>query len=274
MKIYFFMESYKHSQKTIIFLIISVTIISSCAHVNNPWGKDALYPINKNRIFHAARTSILDYQTIVPAFSCAFFYYFKLDNKTSKWLSSETPVFGSNKNAQEASDILNDLLKYETFLTTLIVPSGDKLGDWIFYKTKGICVEYSAFCISKGATAFLKDKTNRKRPDSSDDRSFPSGHTNNAISYSTLSNRNLEYLENHYVVKYIQTFNILLAASVGYARIEGKRHYPSDVFAAFSLSYFINSFIYDAFLGRSKSNISLKFYSFGHSKSFYFSIGF
>jgi membrane-associated phospholipid phosphatase len=42
--------------------------------------------------------------------------------------------------------------------------------------------------------------------------------------------------------------NYLLASGVGWARVEGRRHYPSDVLAGAALGHFLTAFIHDAFM--------------------------
>ncbi len=43
--------------------------------------------------------------------------------------------------------------------------------------------------------------------------------------------------------------NFCLATGVAWARVEGERHYPSDVLAGAALGHFISAFIHDAFIG-------------------------
>jgi membrane-associated phospholipid phosphatase len=46
--------------------------------------------------------------------------------------------------------------------------------------------------------------------------------------------------------------NYLLASGVAWARVEGQRHYPSDVFAGAALGHFLTAFIHDAFMNLTK----------------------
>ncbi len=94
----------------------------------------------------------------------------------------------------------------------------------------------------------LKDATDRTRPDGNNDRSFPSHHSLTAFSYATLANRNLDSIRLPEKVRLpLQLGNILLATGVGWTRVEGKRHFPSDVLAGAALGYFLTAFIHDVF---------------------------
>jgi membrane-associated phospholipid phosphatase len=46
----------------------------------------------------------------------------------------------------------------------------------------------------------------------------------------------------------LKTANLVTAATTGWARVEGQKHYPSDILAGACLGNFITTFIHDAFL--------------------------
>ena len=79
---------------------------------------------------------------------------------------------------------------------------------------------------------------------------FPSGHTSGAFASVTLSNHNLNSIRMPENLRLpIQTTNVIVGAATGVARIEGKRHYPSDVLAGAALGHFLSAFFHDVFLG-------------------------
>ena len=172
------------------------------------------------------------------------------DKKVSHWSTEHTPIFGSRQNAQNASDILLIPLYVETFITALATPSGDDSKNWAYGKLKGIGVECAAEMLTAGTTSLIKDATGRTRPDQSNKASFPSGHSSAAFSSATLANRNLDFVQLPDEVRIpLKVGNILLASSVAWARVEGQKHYPSDVLAGAGLGNFLSAFIHDAFLG-------------------------
>ena len=42
--------------------------------------------------------------------------------------------------------------------------------------------------------------------------------------------------------------NVVLAGGVAWARVEGRKHYPSDILFGAALGHFVTAFIHDAFL--------------------------
>ena len=46
----------------------------------------------------------------------------------------------------------------------------------------------------------------------------------------------------------LQIGNTVLASGVAWARVEARKHYPSDVLAGAALGHFLTAFIHDAFL--------------------------
>ena len=87
-------------------------------------------------------------------------------------------------------------------------------------------------------------------------RSFPSGHTSAVAVNSILTRRNIEYLNLSPFAE--GSLNIALSSmtlATGWARIEGAKHYPTDILIGAALGNFVGAFINDAFLGRYKKNI-------------------
>lgn len=75
------------------------------------WGKDALWPVEGGRVFEAARDAVLDPQTWVPAAGALLIACIDdADHKVSQWATDHTPVFGSEQNAERASNILLGIL--------------------------------------------------------------------------------------------------------------------------------------------------------------------
>jgi membrane-associated phospholipid phosphatase len=112
-------------------------------------------------------------------------------------------------------------------------------------------VELAAMGITSGASHGLKYAIDRNRPNHRDDpKSFPSAHTSAAFSSSTLSNRNIDSLALPKTTRVsLKITNLALAASIGWARVESGKHYPTDVLAGAALGHFVSAFVHDAFLG-------------------------
>jgi membrane-associated phospholipid phosphatase len=215
------------------------------------WGQDAIVPVSWRRVTRAAQNALFDIQTLIPAAGAIVFAATDLDDRTSEWAIEHTPVFGSVNGAQDASDVLSGLLLAEAGATALATPSGHDAKTWALWKAKGLAVELAAVGLTEGVTSGLKAATNRSRPDDpTDTTSFPSGHASEAFSGATLSNRNLDAMLLPIGLKRtLQVSNVVFATGAAWARVEGGKHFPSDVLAGAALGYFLSAFIHDAFLG-------------------------
>jgi membrane-associated phospholipid phosphatase len=225
--------------------------IVGCGTLKNGqgWGQNAIYPLELGRIPRAAVRALFDVQTLAPAAGALIFAIDDLDEKVSDWAVQHTPLFGSEATAGDVSDVLLDVLRAEAAATALMTPSGNDPAQWLVAKAKGVAVEFLAHEATGGATAALKDWTDRTRPNGGT-RSFPSAHASGAFSAATLANRNLDFINMPPLVRTsLQAGNILLASSVAWARIEARQHFPSDVLAGAALGHFVSAFIHDAFLG-------------------------
>ena len=237
--------------------------VTGCGTMKNgrAWGEDVFRPPEGERMWNAARNAFLNPQTWVPLAGAAVFAIDDLDEQTSNWAVRHNPIFGSVDNAKDYSDDLKDILEAEAIVTAILTPSDKDAYQWGKSKLKGGLVELAAFGATAGATDIIKDVTDRQRPDKSNDNSFPSAHASRAFSAATLSNRNLKYIEiNDTLRTGLQITNTVMASGVAWARVEGDRHYPSDVLFGAALGHFLTAFIHDAFLNLPEDEVELGVY--------------
>jgi len=231
--------------------ILILFFASGCGTLPNGrgWGQDAFFPVDTGRVSRAAHNAFFNPNTLVPLASALVFGIDDFDEKVSDWAVKHNPIFGSDADARDASDYLRATLQAEAVITAFATPSGDVSEQWMVSKAKGFGVEIAAIGVTSSVTDLLKDTTNRTRPDESSDRSFPSSHTSGAFSYMTLANRNIDSIDMPQTLKPpLKIGNYLLASGVAWARVEGQRHYPSDVLAGVALGHFLTAFIHDAFM--------------------------
>jgi membrane-associated phospholipid phosphatase len=236
-----------------ILLAVAVVplFLAGCGTLENGrgWGQDALWPVDLERVARAGRDALLSPATWVPLAGAGVFALGDLDDRVSDWASEHNPLFGSQNGAVDASDYLTGALGIEALGTLLATPSGDTPGAWALAKLKGGVVELGAIAATGALTGGLKDGTNRERPDGSDNESFPSGHTSLAFAFATLANRNLasiDFLEGARTP--LQIANTVLASGVGWARVEARKHHPSDILFGAALGHFVTAFIHEAFM--------------------------
>ncbi len=240
------------SRGTILGAMVLVPwLLAGCGTLENGrgWGQDALWPVDLERLGRAGRKALLSPATWVPLAGAGVFALGGLDDPVSDWASEHHPLFGSQNRAADASNYLSAVLSFEALGTALATPSGDTPGDWALAKLKGGAVELGAMVATGALTEGLKRVSNRERPDGSNDLSFPSSHASNAFALATLANRNLESLGFLEVVRTpLQIGNTVLASGVAWARVEARKHYPSDVLFGAALGHFVTAFLHDAFL--------------------------
>jgi membrane-associated phospholipid phosphatase len=213
------------------------------------WGEDAVYPVTWERVGKAARNAVLDPVTWVTAGGAAIFAIDDFDQRVSHWASERTPLFGSQRTADDLSTVFRDTLRAEVYLTLALTPSGDDPLEWGLAKARGGAVEYLAMRATAWPTSWLKDEVGRERPDGSSDSSFPSGHASAAFSSLRLANRNLDAMDiPAWARTSLKAGNHILAGGSAWARVEAKRHYPSDVLVGAALGNLVTTFIHDAFM--------------------------
>lgn len=123
-----------------------------------------------------------------------------------------TVAAASDHGWDRASSISRDFL----VVAALGVPAVQ--GDW-----RGDLEAAGSMLAAGGVTYGLKELVHERRPDGSDNRSFPSGHTSTSFAAAAT-------LENRYGWKAgLPAF--VVASFVGLARVEAKKHYVQDVVA-------------------------------------------
>ena len=238
-------------------ILLLVLILAGCGTLPNGrrWGQDAFYPIDLDRISRAAHDAFFNVNTLAPLAGAVVFGVDDFDERVSDWAVKHTPIFGSPMDARDASDDLKAALEIEAVITAIATPSGENFDEWIVSKARGAGVELLAAGATDNITSWLKDGTNRTRPDNTSDRSFPSAHASEAFAFATLANRNLDSIHmGPTLTPAIKAGNLVIASGVAWARVEARRHYPSDVLAGAALAHFLTAFIHDAFLNLSEDD--------------------
>jgi len=242
--------------KTRIVLFGLVVGTAGCGTLpdGSRWGQHAFTCFDSDRIARAARDAFFNPNTLIPLAGAAVFAIDDFDEKASDWATKHTPIFGSENGARKASDDLASFLAAQTLVTALATPSGDEAAPWASAKLKGLAIEGAAIGMTQGLTGVMKEAFVRDRPDESNDNSFPSLHSSTAFACATLSNRNLDSIDLPTGFRpVLQTGNLVLAGGVAWARVEGRKHYPSDVLFGAALGHFMTAFIHDAFLNLPES---------------------
>jgi len=185
--------------------------------------------------------------TWVPLLGAAVVSIDDWDQHLSEWAVENTPVFGSPDHAQEASDNLRAATAVAMVGTALAIPNGS--GAWET-RPERIVLEILTVELNNGLTSGLKRLTDRERPDGVGDDSFPSGHSSQAFVQTELACLNvndMRGLSQGWRIAMKTSFRAM-AWGTAWARVEGGRHYPSDVLFGAALGNFVAIFVHDAFL--------------------------
>ena len=239
-----------------VFLFMAVILLpvfNGCGTLSNGriWGQNATFTPGWDRIKESAAKAALSPETWVPVAASLALQVDNMDKRISDWASTRNPVFGSQENAQNWSNYL-EYSSVAAYLTTVVAtPGGDDTSDWLTSKAKGLTIGLATGVAAVGSTSFLKTIANRARPDdSSTDDSFPSDHTTASSAFTNLTRKNLESISLSPGERLFADIGLVgISAGTGWARIEAKKHYPSDVLVGYALGHFLSSFINDAFLG-------------------------
>ena len=98
-------------------------------------------------------------------------------------------------------------------------------------------------------TSGLKSAITRTRPDDDGKDSFPSGHSTRAFATATMASANLEGTPMPAGLRIGLDAGITtLAAGTAWARVEGGRHFPSDVLAGAAIGSFVSTWVRECFL--------------------------
>ena len=240
-----------------IFCIPVQFIHCGGTYAHKTWGEDATITPGWEHMGKSASEAAMQPQTWMPLATAALLAISGVDSKIQNWANKNTPVFGSNDNANKYSDYLLNA-SIGLYISSAVMLPGDDMPVWLLNKSKGLAVGYAAILSTKYTTDGLKLLAGRKRPDGSNYESFPSGHTSAVAVFTMLTQRNIEYFHMNPSVE--QSLDIALntlTLATGWSRVEGNSHYPTDILFGAALGNFIGAFINDAFLGRYSNNIKL-----------------
>jgi membrane-associated phospholipid phosphatase len=229
-----------------VVLVLGLMALSGCASAKRDLDAGDYWPSGA-RWKRATMNALTSRGTWVPLLGAGVVSIDDWDQEVSDWAVENTPVFGSTEKAVDASDDLKSLTTFAMVGTALAVPNGDGAWEW---KPERLVLEFGAVQLNNLVTSGLKSATGRERPDGSDNRSFPSGHSSQAWTRTTLACRNVDQipsLSNGWRVTLKTSFRVI-AAGTSWARVEGGKHYLSDVLFGAALGNFVAIFVHDAFL--------------------------
>lgn len=227
-----------------LILLLALLSVGGCISPGAEWGDAATLGPGWDHVKQSATTAVKSPHIWVPLAGAALFSIGNFDEDTLDWALRHHPLSSDRQDAVDLSDDLKGLLKLNYLLTALTVPS-----DSYSSRAKGLAGGLVAIELNRGISNGLKSITDRKRPDIDENNSFPSLHASEASIAATLAARNIDYFEISKPAKIAwQVSSYTVAGVTAWARIEGNRHYPSDVLFGYALGHFLGAFFNDAFI--------------------------
>ena len=214
------------------------------------WGQDATLTPGWDRVKDSLVKATLSPETWGPIAGAMVLQIDDMDKRISDWASDHNPVFGSQDNAGKWTGYLGNTSEVIYYTTVIATPSGDDPSKWVIAKLKGLAVGLAAREITLQSTHLIKKASGRTRPDESNNLSFPSSAASGGSVFNTLARRNLDSISLSPNNRMFADIGIVsIAVGTGWARVEAKKHYPSDVLVGYALGHFLSAFINDSFLG-------------------------
>ena len=222
--------------KTGILTIIVLLLLSGCTY----WPRAEEWQ-------EATIKAASDPATWAPVAGAAAITLGDYDKKISKWAREATPLCGSQEEAQEASDRFHDYAQLG-MAAAILAPHENDTEYWLpTAQRAGVAV--AGMITTDNITGWMKEGSERERPNKRNNRSFPSGHTTMAFFSTGTANRHIDALPIsrtwRYSAKGVET---TLAMATAWSRVEAGMHYPSDVLAGAAVGNFIAIFLHETFL--------------------------
>jgi hypothetical protein len=246
----------------IVTVLSQVAQLGACSTLPNGrgWGEDATFAPGWQRVAESAMSAARDPWVWAPIAGAVVFQIDDWDQRTATWAQDQTPVFGSQRSAENWSDDLRTASVVAHYATIAATPSGDMPREWFINKTQGTLVQAAAVSATVLTTRAMKTSIVRDRPNGRNDESFPSGHTSTSAVHTRLASRNLQLIDMSPAARTSLDAGLYaLTLGTSWSRIEAGWHYPSDTLVGMALGNFLASFVNDAFLGLDEEKSQIAF---------------
>ncbi len=222
-------------------LLVLIMLLTACARDSGPLlGEGMTFSPGWAHFKQSTTQAMQDPNVWATLAAAALLQIDDLDQRISDQLIEHTPIFGSQKTAEDASDDFASATEIAYVTTALIAPGPDTSSAWISNKASVVGAEWLTVKSARMVTSGLKDLSSRERPNAENKRSFPSGHATSASSQAAMARLNSQYLPISRTSKQLLgvTFDSF-AALTCWARVEAGKHYPADVLAGWAVGHFI-----------------------------------
>ncbi len=256
------------------FFILILIQFQSCALLNKKgtWGKNALYPLRAGKFLEAVQVNASSPHVWGPLVGAGVIFASNTDARISNWVHHEGSVYKNVQAADNWSDNFNNIQKYEMYAMILFTPSYDEdksFSGYLKNKLKGGFAVNIASSSSRFSVDQVRKVVHRKRPNNMDYKSLPSGHAAEAGSRRAIIGKGVEAIDMApaQLKVGINVLNTAMSMGTVWARVEGKRHYPTDVLAGYAFGSFVSGVVYDTLMNLDSSQ-SFVFLPLGNRYAF------
>lgn len=232
-----------------LLLGLGPAALTACTAPRRFGAETRLWP-GPARFRDAAVAAVTDPHTWVPLALAGAVALADADASISRWAVRHQPVFGSRENAIRVGESIEEAAAWGALGTALAAPSGTGPAEIAWNKSRALAVEYLVIPTRSTVNAWIKDRTQRERPDGSNRQSFPSSRASTTAAYAALGRRNLDALAVPAGARRVgQTAFAASAVLASWSRVEAQKHYPTDVLAGYALGNLLAVFMAEAFIG-------------------------
>lgn len=205
------------------------------------------FPPTQSDFSRAAKKAVTDPATVAPAVGSAVFLVSGADKPVSDWARRETPVFGSNERAREASNLFRASARTGMQLSALL-PTDQTDEYWVPMVERQLVQNLGAG-LALQIREPIVSAVARPRPRSGRPTGYPSGHATRAFSTVASSFHNMKQTDlPGYIEKPFLASQVGFGVATAWARVEYGAHYPADVLGGWALGNVVSVFLNELLL--------------------------
>lgn len=170
------------------------------------------------------------------------------DHQWQRSLARHQYLFGDDGEAASNHLLTAGTVLYATSVV-FAAPADTAFTDALDWKAANLATFVASKASVDELSGRFKELSGRERPDGVPDDAFPSRHAATSAAQTTLTRRNLDYIDMDPRLREAARIGLhALDGLSGLARIEADQHYPSDVLAGIALGNFVSSFAFNLLL--------------------------
>lgn len=201
-----------------------------------------------SRVGDSAKRAVVSPDVWGPVAGAAVIAAGNWDHKWQRSASDHDWFFGGDAN--QAADRMLNLATGLSVVSALVAAPKDASSEetWSWRGRNLALLAADRYAVT-GFVEEAKEWSGRERPDGIPDDSFPSKHTAVTAVHNSFTRRNLDYIDMDPTLRYTAKAGLYtLDGLTALSRVEGDKHYPTDVLVGMAVGNFFANFTYNLFL--------------------------